>query len=125
MNVFGDIISWIFASPLNFLITLAGLIVLAHLLSDWPDFSSSSRRSERRAERLAAMAAVRDATYNATRRAAEVRQHVTRELAEAGRLARRRRAEARQQAAKTIEKARKLAWLFEEVKEPPRGRGRK
>lgn len=125
MNVFGDIISWIFASPLNLVIAFVGLIVLAHLLSDWPDLSSTSRRSERRAERLAAMDAVRDATYNATRRAAEARQYVTRELAEASRLARRRRAEARQQAAKTIEKARKFGWLFEEVKGRPQDRGRK
>ncbi|WP_406123737.1 hypothetical protein OHQ89_16230 [Streptomyces canus] len=125
MNVFGDIISWIFASPLNLVITFVGLIVLAHLLSDSPGFSAGSRRAERRAERLAAMDAVRDATYNATRRAAEARQYVTRELAEASRLARRRRAEAGQQAAKTIEKARKIAWLFEQVKEPPRDRGGK
>ncbi|NEA65310.1 hypothetical protein [Streptomyces sp. SID12488] len=125
MNVFGDIISWIFASPLNLVITFVGLIVLAHLLGDWPDFSSTSQRSERRAERLAAMEAVRDATYNATRRAAEARRYVTRELAEASRLARRRRAEARQQAAKTIDKARKFAWLFEEVKKRPQDRGGK
>ncbi|GGS25763.1 hypothetical protein Snoj_04230 [Streptomyces nojiriensis] len=125
MNVFGDIISWIFASPLNLITTFVGLIISAHLLQDWPGFSSTSQRSERRAERLAAMEAVRDATYNATRRAAEARQYVTRELAEASRLARRRRAEVRQQAAKTIEKAHKLAWLFEEVKERPQDRGRK